>query len=290
MLHDLIRSARPRHWVKNTFVLAAPLFSGHLFLAPDLFRSLGAMTAFIGASSAIYLINDITDRQQDRLHHLKATRPIASGRLSPSVAAGAAAALVVSCLVGGWLLAESFALIIALYVVIQLAYSFWLKNVVLLDVLAIAAGFLLRAVGGAVAIHVEISTWFILCTFTLTLLMATVKRRQELVELGEVATHHRHALVGYDLAYLDQVTGVLTSASIVCYALYAVGIGEASSATGAMEWTIPLVIYGVLRYLYVVSRLDVGGDPTALLWRDRPLQLAVVLWGGLSAGLIYLGT
>ncbi len=290
MLHDLIRSARPRHWVKNTFVLAAPVFSGHLFIMSDLLRVAAALAAFVGASSAIYLINDVTDREQDRLHPLKAKRPVASGRLSPTIAAGAAAVLLVCSMAGAWLLAESFALIIGLYLGIQLAYSVWLKSVVLLDVLAIAAGFLLRAAGGAVAIDVEISIWFILCTFTLTLLMATVKRRQELIELGDVASRHRQALADYDQAYLDQVIGVLTSASVVCYSLYAVGIGEASSARGAMEWTIPLVIYGILRYLYVVRRLDVGGDPTALLWRDRPLQVAVVLWGGLSSGLIYLAT
>lgn len=290
MLHELIRSARPRHWVKNSFVLAAPLFSGHLFLIPDLVRVMGALAAFIAASSAIYLINDLSDREQDRLHPLKADRPIASGRLSPGVAAGAAAILLVLAIAGSWLLAPHFLWVVGAYVAIQLAYSLWLKDVVLLDVLVIATGFLLRAVGGAVVIDVAISTWFILCTFTLTLLMATVKRRQELIELGGAAVQHRQALGGYDVAYLDQVIAILTSASIVCYALYAVGIGVASSARGPMEWTIPLVIYGILRYLYVVRRLDVGGDPTALLWKDRPLQVAVLLWGVISAGAIYAGS
>ncbi len=289
MLLDLIRSARPRHWVKNSFVLAAPLFSGHLFLQPDLSRSLIAVALFVCASSAIYLINDIVDREQDRLHPLKSARPIASGRLSPAVAAVAAVLLLLVALVAAHLLAAIFAAVLAGYVVLQLTYCFWLKKLVLLDILAIAAGFLLRAAGGAVVIDVVISTWFILCTFTLTLLMAAVKRRQELVELGESASRHRSALEGYDVTYLDQVVSILTAASIVCYALYAVGIGDSATAHGNMEWTVPMVIYGILRYLYIVRRLDVGGDPTALIWRDRPLQLTLLLWGMLSAGLIYAG-
>ena len=289
MLLDLIRSARPRHWVKNTFVLAAPLFSGHLFLQPDLNRSLLALALFICASSAIYLINDIVDREQDQLHPLKASRPIAQGKLSPVLAGSVAVVLMAGALMVAHLLATAFALVLAGYVLTHLAYSFWLKKLVLLDILAIAAGYLLRAVGGAVAIDVVISTWFILCTFTLTLLMAAVKRRQELIELGETASKHRHALEGYDVSYLDQVVSILTAASIVCYALYAVGIGEAASAQGHMEWTVPMVIYGILRYLYIVRRLDVGGDPTALIWRDRPLQWTVLLWGVLSAWLIYSG-
>jgi len=286
---DLIRSARPRHWVKNVFVLAAPLFSGHLFLQPDLTRALIALGLFIAVSSAIYLINDITDREQDRLHPLKASRPIASGRLRPTVAGFVAGILLLTSVVAAYGLAPGFAYILGGYALIHLAYSVWLKKLVLLDVLAIAAGFLLRAIGGAVAVDVVISTWFVLCTFTLTLLLATVKRRQELIELGESASQHRHALEGYDVAYLDQVVSILTAASIVCYALYAVGIGESASAQGHMEWTVPLVIYGILRYLYIVRRLDIGGDPTALLWRDRPLQLTVLLWGALSSGLIYAG-
>lgn len=250
---------------------------------------LGALGAFIAVSSAIYLFNDIADREQDALHALKATRPIASGRISPGVAGWAGAVLLLAALAGAWHLATSFFVTVGAYAILQLAYSFVLKRIVLLDVLAIAAGFLLRAIGGAVAIDVAISTWFILCTFTLTLLMATVKRRQELLELGEAASKHRQALAGYDVAYLDQVISILTSASIVCYALYAVGIGEGATEHRPMEWTIPLVIYGILRYLYIVRGSAVGGDPTALLWRDRPLQFTVVLWGGLSAWVIYAG-
>ena len=186
--------------MKNVFVLAAPLFSGHLFLQPDLTRALIALGLFIAVSSAIYLINDITDREQDRLHPLKASRPIASGRLTPTVAGFVAGILLLTSVVAAYGLAPGFAYILGGYALIHLAYSVWLKKLVLLDVLAIAAGFLLRAIGGAVAVDVVISTWFVLCTFTLTLLLATVKRRQELIELGESASQHRHALEGYDVA------------------------------------------------------------------------------------------
>ena len=154
----------------------------------------------------------------------------------------------------------------------------------------VAAGFFLRAVGGAVAIDAAISTWFILCTFTLTLFLAASKRRGELEELRGDAAGHRPALAVYEVPFLDQVIGVLASATIVCYALYATGIGDGGLSSGRwMQWTIPLVLYGVLRYLHLVHRREGGGDPTTLLWSDRPLQLTLVLWSALSFALLYLG-
>ena len=288
MIAPLLRSTRPRQWVKNLFVLAALVFSGHLLDAGFALTALAAAAAFLLSSASVYLINDVADAHRDRLHPRKARRPVASGALSPRVAVAAAAIFLVASLVGSWFLQPAFAAVIAIYAALNLAYSLGLKDAFLVDILIVAAGFFLRAMGGAVVIDVAISTWFILCTFTLTLFLAAAKRRGELDLLQEEAAGHRPALAAYEIPFLDQVIGVLASATIVCYALYATGVGEGGVSAGhRMQWTIPLVLYGVLRYLYLVHRDEAGGDPTTLLWRDRPLQLALVLWAGLSLALLY---
>lgn len=289
VIAPLLRSTRPRQWVKNLFVLAALVFSGHLLDADFALTALAAAAAFLLSSASVYLINDVADAHRDRLHPQKARRPVASGALSPRVAVSAAAVLLVGSLAGSWFLQPAFTAVLAFYAALNLAYSLGLKDAFLVDILIVAAGFFLRAMGGAVAIDVGISTWFILCTCTLTLFLAAAKRRGELDLLREEAAGHRPALAAYEIPFLDQVIGVLASATIVCYALYATGVGEGGLSAGhRMEWTIPLVLYGVLRYLYLVHRSEAGGDPTALLWRDRPLQLALALWAGLSLALLYV--
>ena len=288
MISLLLRSARPRQWVKNLFVLAALVFSGHLLDLDFVLTALAAAGAFLLTSASVYLINDVADARQDRLHPRKARRPVASGALPARVAVAAAVALVVVSLVGSWFLQPAFTAVLAIYTALNLAYSFGLKDAFLVDILIVAAGFFLRAMGGAVVIDVAISTWFILCTFTLTLFLAAAKRRGELELLQEEAAGHRPALAEYEIPFLDQVIGVLASATIVCYALYATGVGEGGLSAGhRMQWTIPLVLYGVLRYLYLVHRSEAGGDPTALLWRDRPLQISLALWAGLGLALLY---
>lgn len=288
MILPLLRSTRPRQWVKNVVVLAAVMFSEHL-LDPDyVLTAFAAAGVFILLSSAIYLVNDLADAEADRLHPDKATRPIASGALRRSVAIVAAVVLFIGGLTGALLLHGDFAAVVLLYAILNLAYSLGLKRKVLVDIMIVAAGFLLRAVGGAVVIEVEISTWFILCTFTLTLFLAAGKRRGELVRLKDgVAVEHRASLGCYEIPYLDQVMSVLASATVVCYALYAMGVGEGGvTAARQMQWTVPFVLYGVLRYLYLVHRGE-GDDPTALLWRDRGLQVNLLLWGALSMVLVY---
>lgn len=284
---QLFCSIRPRQWVKNVVVLAAVVFSEHLLDAAYVVTALSAAGAFVLLSSAIYLVNDLADADADRLHPDKARRPIASGELPKPIAASAAVLLLVGGLVCAVLLQRDFAVVALIYAVLNLAYSLGLKRAVLVDILIVAAGFLLRAVGGAVVVDVDISTWFILCTFTLTLFLAAAKRRGELVRLEGDAPRHRESLGDYDVAYLDQVMSVLASATVVCYALYAMGVGEGGiTANRQMQWTIPFVLYGVLRYMYLVHRGE-GDDPTALLWRDRALQVNLLLWGGLSMGLVY---
>ena len=290
MISLLVRSTRPRQWVKNLFVLGALVFSGRLLQVDYALTALAAAAAFLLASASVYLINDVADARQDRLHPEKCRRPVASGALPGRVAAAGAVVLMVLSLTGSWFLQPAFAGVLASYALLNLAYSFGLKQAFLVDILMVAAGFLLRAMGGAVAIGVAISTWFILCTFTLTLFLAAAKRRGELEQLGEEAAGHRPALAAYEVPFLDQVIGVLASATIVCYALYATGIGEGGlSASRWMQWTIPFVLYGVLRYLHLIHRREGGGDPTTLLWSDRPLQLTLALWAALSLALLYAG-
>ncbi len=288
MLASLVLSTRPRQWVKNVFVFPALLFSQHLFDVDYVVRSAVAALCFCLLSGAVYLFNDVLDRERDRLHPTKSKRPIASGRLPVPLA------LVVSFCLGAVGIGSSFVLhadfgwVALAYALMNLAYSLHLKHVVLLDVLIVAAGFLLRALGGALAIQVYISTWFVLCTFMLALFLALVKRRQELVVLDEKAGQHRAILEEYSLPFLDQIISVLTASTLVCYALYAMGVGDEAGMGARMQWTIPFVLYGVLRYLYVVYHQGQGENPTTVVWRDRPLQVCGVLWILASAYGVYI--
>jgi len=286
MLYQILLSTRPRQWVKNLFVLAALIFSRHLLDWQYAAVAVGGTLCFCVLSGGVYLVNDIADRHRDRGHATKGTRPIAAGALGLGPASAAAAVLMGGGLVAAFALHPVFGGVALAYSALNLAYSLGLKQLVLVDILMVAAGFLLRAVGGAVVIDVVISTWFVLCSFTLALFLAAAKRRQELVKLDAEAGSHRPALEQYGVAYLDQVISILTSATLVCYALYAMGVGEGGSQ--GMQWTIPFVLYGMLRYLYLVYRRDAGDSPTALIWTDRPLQGAVVLWLATSVAALYL--
>ena len=288
MLVQILLSMRPRQWVKNLFVLPALVFSKHVFELGYLTRCLGGVACFCLVSGAVYLLNDVFDREQDRRHPVKARRPVASGSLSVSAALAASGLLALAGAGGALALRPAFGAVVLGYAGLNLAYSWWLKHVVLLDVMVVAAGFLLRALGGGVVIAVDISTWFVLCSFTLALFMAVVKRRQELAQLDQRAGEHRPILQDYSLPFLDQLISVLTSATLVCYALYAMGVGEEPARHRPLWWTIPMVLYGILRYLYVVYRHGGGENPTLVIWQDRPLQLAVLLWGLSSLLGLYL--
>ncbi len=289
MLSYIWRSMRPRQWIKNAFVLPALVFSGYLFEWNYAFLGLSAAGCFCLLSSAIYLVNDIFDAEQDRLHPQKSERPIASGRLSVPMAAVAAALLLAMGLFGAFLAHPHFGFMALVYAGFNLAYSYKLKHVVIVDVLVVALGYLLRALGGAVVLEVTISTWFILCSFMLALFFAVIKRRQELIWLEKGATAHRAILKEYSVPLLDQVVSVITSAALVCYVLYAMGVGE-SGATSShqMQWSIPFVLYGILRYLYLVYQRGSGDNPTAVVLKDRPLQINMVLWIAVSTLGIYV--
>jgi len=274
-----IKALRPHQWIKNLFVLAALIFSKHVFDPDYLLRALLAFVSYCLISSAVYLFNDIRDRNSDRNHPEKRHRPIASGALGVSTAFIMAIFLALIALWLAFGIQLYFGFILVIYMLFNIAYSLGLKNVVILDVMIIASGFLLRAVGGALAIEVEISSWFILCTMLLALFLGFVKRRQELTLLENQAGQHRQSLKDYSAPFLDQVIAVVTSGSLLSYALYTMS-PDVTEKLGApyLSLTIPFVIYGLLRYLYLVYNKGQGGDTATTLLRDFPLQLACLFW------------
>jgi 4-hydroxybenzoate polyprenyltransferase len=264
----VLRAMRPRQWLKNLFVLAPVLFTGKVG-DPELFaRALAAAACFCGLSGAVYLINDLCDRRRDARHPVKRKRPIAAGQLAPAAAALAAAGLVVGCLAAAACLNGRFLLVAAAYVVLMLAYSTSLKNVVLADVLCIAGGFVLRALGGAAAIAVPLSQWLIICTSLVSLFMALGKRRYELRCLENAGAGHRPVLRKYNEPLLDQLIGVTTTGSLVSYLLYCV-LSETAQAHDGLLLTAPFVAYGLFRYLYCIYRKGRGGSPEDVIFKDR---------------------
>lgn len=279
MLRALIQSLRPHQWTKNLVLFAALGLSKHLFEAEPLVRSLAAFVVFCGLSGTVYLINDVADVERDRLHPRKRLRPIASGALPIPTALVAASLLGVVSLGAAALLAPAFLVCAALYLALNLLYSFRLKEVVIVDVLAVSLGFVLRAAAGAVAIPVQISDWLLICTILLALFLTLCKRRHELVSLSEGASEHRKILAEYSPYLLDQMIAVVTASCVTAYAFYTTAAETRDKfQTDRLTWTIPFVLYGIFRYLYLVHRKEQGGSPTDVLITDRPLLLAVALW------------
>src|SRR5712664_2097889 len=286
-LPPLIAAMRPRQWSKNVFVLAGIVFAGKLFERPAQLRVLSCLL-FCAASSAVYLVNDVVYRSTDAHHPLKRLRPIASGRLSPAIAVAASLALTAGALVAAALLNRATLAIIAAYLASSFAYSFWLKRVFLLDVMTVAAGFVLRAVAGAACIGAEISPWLLVCSFLLALFLALGKRRSELMLLGQDATSHRMALGHYSLALVDSWLTALAAAAIVSYAIYTQSPRTVEHfGTTNLLYTVPFVIYALFRYQHHVLRQDAGGDPGNLLVQDRALWMALLGWGITAAVVIY---
>ncbi|KKM09768.1 hypothetical protein SY88_16320 [Clostridiales bacterium PH28_bin88] len=282
-LKALFGLMRPRQWIKNGLVLTALLFPGEFFTSFSLWLTVAAFFAFCLASSGIYCINDAIDAGQDRLHPRKRSRPVASGAVSAAEAVATGTGLSAAALFLGFAVAQLLGLVILAYLIINLLYCTWFKRVVLLDVMSVAAGFVLRAAGGVAAIDVEMSKWFLAWVMLLSLFLAVAKRRHEVTTLDE-ADSHRGVLAEYPLALLDQLTAVLSGAVIVTYLLYVME----SHRPSMFFLTSPLVTYGVFRYLYLVHRRTEGGSPDETLLSDWPLLATVVLWGVTSAGIIYL--
>ncbi len=286
--HYLLLSLRPHQWAKNLVVLAALIFAVQLFHLPSVISAVEAFVLFCLLSGAVYLINDLVDLERDRLHPVKSQRPLASGRLSESVARGAAAVLVVGGLGGSFALGASFGLTAFLYFGLMVSYSLFLKNVVIVDVLTVSFGFVLRAVAGAVAIGVDFSNWLLICTMLLALFLSLTKRRHEITLLADGAVEHRRILGEYSPYLLDQMIAVVTASTVLSYALYTQSTETVFKfGTDRLVWTLPFVLYGVFRYLYLVHQRDEGGNPSLVLYNDRPLLAAVGLWTVAVIAIIY---
>lgn len=289
MFAGLILSMRPKQWVKNLLVFAALIFSENLFDAPKLLLTFAAFVAFCLTSGAVYIVNDLADRANDKTHPQKSRRPIASGRVGTGPAAATAAVAVVLALLGGFRLDWRFGALLAGYLVMQLAYSFWLKRVVVLDVMVVAAGFAIRAVSGTYVVHVRLSPWLFVCTILLALFLAIAKRRHELVNLEGGGVAHRSVLGQYSRTLLDQMIAVATSATVIGYCLYTIAPETvAKFGTTNLILTVPFVLYGIYRYLYLVYRQEQGGAPEKVLFTDPPLFIAVLLWLASIVAVLYL--
>lgn len=284
----LMRAMRPKQWAKNVVIFAALVFDRQLGLnnLPAFYRTLAGFVIFCLVSAVVYLINDIADVESDRLHPVKRKRPIASGELPISIASAAAVLLLTLTLPGALLLSPGFAAITLGYLLLNLIYSRWLKHIVLLDVFAIALGFVLRVAAGTTLITVaRFSPWLYVVTTLGSLFIGFGKRRAELTLLAEDANAHRKVLEGYSIAMLDTYISIVSSTTIIAYSLYTFSAPNLPS-NHVMMLTIPLVIYGIFRYIYLIEMKQAGGAPEDVIFSDRPLQLTVLLWG-LSVLLIF---
>jgi 4-hydroxybenzoate polyprenyltransferase len=275
----IIRLMRPHQWVKNSLVLAALVFAKRMFVPHDVMLGILAFVAFCALSSAAYVVNDIIDRETDRLNPEKQHRPIAGGEISVesartvAMALGLTAAILSVCL--GW----QFVAIALLYAGLQFAYSLWAKRVMVVDIIAVAIGFVMRAFAGGVAIKAEVSPWLAFITFVLALLLVLGRRRHELIALGDAATAHRGALEFYSVRLIDQMISIVAGATLVGYMIYTASAEvEAKLGTRHLYLTVPFVAFGILRYLYLIDERNEGGDPARLLLADSPLLTSVVLW------------
>lgn len=284
MLKYLLKGMRPRQWTKNTFVFAALVFDRQLFNLGSLGRTFLAFIVFCLISGSVYLINDVFDINADKQHPVKKERPIASGKLPVRTALIAAVLISILALAVAFMLSRELMLIALLYLLINLAYSRWLKHVVLLDVLVIAFGFVLRVAGGVSVIHVQrFSPWLYVCMTLLALFLGFGKRRAEMAYNN---TETRKVLEGYSIALIDQLLTIVSATTIIAYSLYTF---SAPSLPGSylMMLTIPFVLYGIFRYLYLIQIKNAGGEPEELLLKDRPLQTTVLLWGLACVAIFY---
>lgn len=288
MLLGLIKSMRPRQWSKNAFVFVALFFDRKVLDPASVIATLIAFGLLCMMSSAVYLMNDLADIDSDRRHPVKKLRPLPAGQLSPVVAGVVSAILALASLTIGFLFSTELGIILLLYLLSQIAYTFWLKHVVLLDVLIVAAGFILRIAAGVAVIEVErFSPWLYVFGGFLALFMALGKRRHELVLLGMDAANHRAILEDYNLDLIDRLQAVVTTSVVVAYSLYTF-LAEGLPENHAMMLTIPFVLYGIFRYLYLIHVRGEGGAPEDILLRDRPLQIDLLLYGLMVFVALYL--
>ena len=279
---------RLQQWIKNFFLFAALIFSGNLFNKTDVLLTLEGFLFFSLIASSIYIINDISDIEKDKLHPEKSNRPLPSGKLNITTATAVAILLIIVGLGGSFYLAKEFCFIVLAYLTINVVYSFGLKNTVILDVMTISAGFVLRVIAGAVLINVPTSEWLIICTMLLSLFLGFNKRRHELTLLQSHADNHRSVLQFYSPYFLDQMIGVVTACTVMSYALYTISEETVKKFhTKSLIYTLPFVLYGIFRYLYLVHKEDEGGNPTKLAVSDKPLLFNIILWIITASFIIY---
>jgi 4-hydroxybenzoate polyprenyltransferase len=288
ILTALLATMRPKQWSKNAFVFVPLVFDRKLLDPTSVVRTLLAFVLLCAMSSAVYLMNDLADMASDRLHPVKRNRPLAAGRLNPLVARVAFVVLAVSSLAAGYALSPALAVVLLVYLVLQLAYTFRLKHMVILDILAVAGGFVLRiAAGVAVISVVRFSPWLYVFGGFLALFLVVGKRRHELVLLGQGAGEHRAILSEYNLDLIDRMQNIVVTSGLIAYSTYTF-LAEGLPANHSMMLTIPFVLYGFFRYMYLVYVRGEGGEPEEILLRDRPLQIALVLWAITVVAVLYL--
>lgn len=288
MISALIKTMRPRQWPKNLFVYVPLFFDRQVDDLSSVLAVTGAFVLLCLMSSAVYVMNDLADIESDREHPVKKNRPLPAGDLNPTVAAVAAVVMAVFSLVAGYFLSPSLALILLAYLIVQIAYTFWLKHVVLLDAMVIAAGFILRIAAGVVVIEVErFSPWLYVFGGFLALFMALGKRRHELILLGGGAGSHRPILDDYSVQLVDSLQFVVMTTAVVAYSLYTF-LAEGVPENNVMMLTIPFVVYGIFRYLYLIQIKQEGGAPEDILLRDRALQIDLLLYGVVAFIALYV--
>jgi 4-hydroxybenzoate polyprenyltransferase len=288
MLSAVIAAMRPKQWSKNLIIFAGLVFSQNFFHLDFLKTSVLAFVAFCLAASSVYMINDIKDIERDRLHPVKKLRPLPAGRISVSSVTVISLILAAISISLAFWLHRDYGMLLVLYWIMMVVYSFKLKHMVIVDIIVISSGFIIRAVSGAVVLDVVISRWLLACTIFLSLFLILAKRRIEIVEMGTEAANHRAILEEYGERFLDQMIAAVTACTIISYVLYTVDPGTVEKfQTHQLIWTVPFVVYGIFRYLYLVYQKNLGGRPEMILLNDRPILVAVALWIIVSMFIVY---
>lgn len=289
IVFEIFKSLRLKQWIKNLIIFAPLIFSENIFDMRLFLKSVFAFVLFCLISGAAYILNDIKDLEEDKLHPLKSKRPLASGKLKKSQALITFFFLITISLIGAFLINVPFFATIGIYLVLQVSYSFWLKHVVILDVFLIATGFFIRVIAGGLVIEVQLSPWLFICTILLALFLALSKRRHELVLLDKSAEIHRPILKEYNPYLLDQMIAVVTASTVISYCLYTISSETIEKfGTQNLIFTVPFVLYGIFRYLYLVHQRNEGGSPELLLITDKPLLIDVFLWIATAVLIIYI--
>ncbi|MFO7889305.1 MAG: decaprenyl-phosphate phosphoribosyltransferase [bacterium] len=286
----LLRSLRPRQWTKNVLLFAGLIFSRNLFHTPLLIKTLEGFVCFCALSGSLYLLNDLLDVEQDRKHPEKSKRPLASGQLSVKTVVISAVILSGFALIWAFVIDTDFGYVAVSYFLLIVGYTLWFKNIVILDVIIIAIGFVLRAIAGAEIIDVTISSWLLMCAIFLALFLGLCKRRHELLIMGDSAESHRRILGEYSTALLDQMISVATASTVIAYAFYTTApVTIEKFGTRNLILTLPFVLYGIFRYLYLVHRKKLGGSPELILLKDTSTIVNIFLYIVSVGVIIYWG-